>query len=352
MASGNIKRKQKKLSPDQKKERLDKHLIDDPDEYTIDYCWKAFIVNRMTRGCSDSSLDAYRRFYKKFINMLPIDEENKEGVPYFPVNMIDEDAIKATFIASLKNKDGSPVSQQTINHYMRSYRAFGNYCEAEGYIPVGFTCPIKEVDPPVKEVYTEAELKRLLKEPDIDDFVAYRCFAIITLILTTGARSNTIRNIKIRDFDPETGYINFNTTKANKTIKEGLDPRCCEVLRKFVERWRSFYDTEPTDYLFCNMNEGQLSRDSLCKSIAKYNNDRGVEKTSLHLFRHTFAKMWITSGGDIITLAKVLTHSELEMVKRYSNLYSTDLKAEISEHSALAQLRPGSKKSIKSKSKG
>ncbi len=341
--------KRKNLTPEQKKTRLDKKFVDDDNEYNIDYCWKAFIVNRMTRGNTEASLAAYRRFYKKLCAMLPPDPETGLGVANFPIGMIDEDAIKATFINSLRNKDGTPVSQQTINHYMRSYRAFGNFCEEEGYIPVGFTCPVKEVDPPIKEVYTEAELKRLLKEPDIENFVEYRSYAIITLILTTGARSNTILNIKVSDFDAETGYIIFNTTKAHTTIKEGLDPKCIGILRKYVERWRSFDDTKSTDYLFCNAYGDQMSRGTLAKSIKEYNQSRNVEKSSIHLLRHTFAKMWITSGGDIITLSKVLTHSELEMVKRYSNLYSTDLKAEIQEHSVISQLNPKKGKSLKTK---
>lgn len=350
MAHNNIRTKKKNLTPEQKKTRLDKPFHDDPDEQTIDYCWKSFIVNRMVRGCTEDSLNAYKRFYKKLCEMVPPDE-NGLGVPNWPIGMIDLDEIKSIFINSLKKKDGSPVNAQTKNHYLRSYRAFGNYCDEEGYIPTGFTLPIKEVEPEIKDVYTEAELKRLLKEPDIEDFVAYRSYAIITLILTTGARSKTILNLRIADFDPQTGYINFNTTKAHKSIKEGLDPACVQVLRRYVERWRSFDDTKPMDYLFCNYKEEQLSRSSLCKTIREYNLARDVDKTSLHLFRHTFAKNWITTGGDIISLAKVLTHSELEMVKRYSNLYSTDLKKEVLEHSIISTLGPKPKQTLKTKPK-
>ena len=52
--------------------------------------------------------------------------------------------------------------------------------------------------------------------------------------------------------------------------------------------------------------------------------------------------MWITDGGDLISLAQVLTHSELDMVKRYANLYGTDIKDKIMEHSPLSQLRTNS----------
>ena len=351
MGKGNIKNKRKNLTPDQKKKRLDT-LNSDVDEYTIDYCWKAFMVNRETRGNTQASLDAYRRFYKKLCAVVPPEPNPDLAIPNWGISFIDEDVFKVAFVLSLKDKNGKQVSQQTVNHYLRSYRAFGHFCEDQGYIPAGFSCPVKEVEPPLKEVYSEAELKKLLKEPNIEDFVAYRSFAIINLILTTGARSNTIRNIRIRDFNPETGYIRFNTTKAHKVIEEGLDNNCVEVLRKFVERWRSFADTDPAEYLFCNVDEHQISRDSLCKSIAKYNNDRGVEKTSLHLFRHTFAKMWLTSGGDVVSLARVLTHSELEMVKRYANLYSSDVKQEIQQHSALAQIKGKTRgPSIKRRSK-
>jgi len=351
MAKGNnIKSGKKPLTDRQKKKRLDSFLIDDPDSYSIDYCWRAFLINREIRGNSKASLEAYKRFYKKFCSMFSV-LENGANPADLPVALISDDAIMITFISTLKKPDGTPVNDQTKNHYMRSYRAFGNFCEEEGYIPSGFRCPIKEVEPPPKDVYTDAELKRLLKEPNIEDFTAYRSFAVITLILTTGARANTIRNIRISDFDPETGYISFNTTKAHKVVKIGLDPQCIYVLNQFIKRWRSFDDTAPSDYLFCNKTEEQITRDGLSKSIAEYNKDRGVEKTSLHLLRHTFAKKWILDGGDIITLSKVLTHSELEMVKRYSNLYGTDVKAEIEQHSTVAQLRATKRKNIKTRSK-
>ena len=94
-----------------------------------------------------------------------------------------------------------------------------------------------------------------------------------------------------------------------------------------------------------------MTRSGLTSAIRNYNLRRGVNKTSIHLFRHTFAKNWITSGGDLITLSKVLTHSELEMVKRYSNLYAYDVKEEMEQHSALSKLRTKSGATLTTKHK-
>ncbi|MCL2697847.1 MAG: tyrosine-type recombinase/integrase, partial [Oscillospiraceae bacterium] len=64
----------------------------------------------------------------------------------------------------------------------------------------------------------------------------------------------------------------------------------------------------------------------MVSAIQTYNRNRGVEKTSIHLFRHIFAKNWIMNGGDIFRLQKILGHSSLEMVKEYVSMLGVDIK--------------------------
>ena len=59
--------------------------------------------------------------------------------------------------------------------------------------------------------------------------------------------------------------------------------------------------------------------------LASYNRSKGVEKTSAHLYRHTFAKKWILNGGDIFRLQKILGHSDLTVVKEYVQMFGQDL---------------------------
>ncbi len=98
---------------------------------------------------------------------------------------------------------------------------------------------------------------------------------------------------------------------------------------------------ENQQYLFPSSfvdSNSPMSRSNLGHSIADYNERRGVHKTSFHLFRHTFAKRWITSGGDLHMLQKILGHSTMDMVTYYSNIWGNDLRPSIEKHSVLATL--------------
>ena len=82
----------------------------------------------------------------------------------------------------------------------------------------------------------------------------------------------------------------------------------------------------PTDYLFCDEMGNQFSENGLRLAVARYNKSRGVDKTSVHLFRHTFARKYlIDCGGNAFTLQKLLGHSTLKMTKHYCNVFDADI---------------------------
>lgn len=339
MGKESISKQKKQATPEQKRKRLKANYSEFTGlEHSFEHAFLMFIADQEAKGNSKSTITYYKSFYKK---LLPITENGQ-----MPVNMMTQMGFVNIFLATLGD-----INQQSKNTYLRAYRAFGNYLERKGILD-GFECPIKEIEPPLKNVYTMSELKALTTRPNVERFEDFRNYMIIVLVLSTGARANTLINIKLDDVDLDEGYITFNTTKANKVVRIGLDKKALRELKEYINLWRSGTDVRADDYLFCNVYGEQLTRSGLSKAIRHYNESRGVSKTSIHLLRHTFAKNWITSGGDIITLAKVLTHSELEMVKRYSNLYGTDIKKEIYEHSTMSQLRTNSGPTLTSRKKG
>lgn len=279
--------------------------------YLVKHCWGHFMLSQSEKGNSKETQAYYSRCYKKIV-ACPL-TENGEAT----IKVLEMPGFQFSFIQSLGD-----VSQQTINSYLRGLRSFGNFCVEKGYID-SFECHIKEVTPPAKQVYTDREIAKLMKKPNLKDFGDYRMYCIIGLILNTGARSNTILNIKICDVELDDGYITFNKLKNNGIVRLGLERKVKNDLAEWITYWRYGKGAEETDYLFCNEYGEQMTRSTLAKAMAHYNRSRGVEKTSIHLLRHTFAKKWITSGGDIITLARVLTHNELE-IQRASKVVEKD----------------------------
>jgi integrase/recombinase XerD len=235
------------------------------------------------------------------------------------------------YITFLKDKD---INVITINSYLRGIRAVINY-----FIELGYTMPFKitllKTEKVIKQTYTDAEIKLLLRKPDVSkcNFAEYRNWVIVNYLLATGNRASTVVNIKIENVDLDNETIILTKTKNRKQQIIPISRSLVPILREYIKYRKG--NTE--NYLFCNVYGNKLTVYALQHTIYKYNKSRGVQKTSLHLFRHTFAKKWILNGGDIFRLQKLLGHSSLEMVKEYVNMFSEDLLQNFNQFNPLEQ---------------
>ena len=312
-------------------------------DFTIDFCYNAFLLAISERGYAQVTIYNYKYFYKKLLTPF-LEKYFKTTPKEVTVEILETEPTVLLFQNYIR--ETRKLGDNTLFSYMKNLKAFGRWCVQMGYME-DFHCTVKKVETDIKEVYTVKELEKLTVRPAITDFYNFRAYLMIMLMLNTGARRTTLANIKLCDIEFEEGYINFNTTKTGKVMRLGLERKTKRDLLEWMTYWRINKGATANDYLFCNHYGGKLHTSTISKIIADYNKSKGVEKTSVHLFRHTFAKMWITSGGDIISLARVLTHKELDMVKHYSNLYGGDIKKEIEEHSIISQLKAKSGKTLK-----
>ena len=248
-------------------------------------------------------------------------------------------------IVSMRDAGLSPNS---INSYTRVLKSFFSWCNEQGMTRLNI--PLYKAEETVKETYSDAELTALLKKPDIrkTTFAEYRDWVIVNFLLNCGSRAATVRAIQIRDVDLDGGVVFYRHTKNRKAQVIPLCSPMIAILREYG-RYRG---GEPTDYLFCTETGTQLTENGLRQSIARYNMRRGVQKTSIHLFRHTFARKYlIDCGGDAFTLQKLLGHSTLAMTKHYCAIYDADLTKNYDNFSPLAQMKASGAK-IKMAAKG
>lgn len=293
-------------------------------------CFEDFMLSKKAQGLSEKTLDSYKNHFHAA--GLFIDWSNSIR----DIRQKDIDQL----ICQLRDKG---LKSHTIATYIVTIKTFFSWARKEGLSTLNV--PLYKVEDSIKETYTDDELRLLLKKPNLRKcaFSEYRNWVIINMLLNSGCRAATLRNIKISDIDLEGGICYFRHTKNKKAQ---VSPLCSEMKHILQEYMRVRKGTE-NDYLFPNEFNGQMSENCLVSAIQRYNRSRGVAKTSIHLFRHTFARKYLLDcGGNAFTLQKLLGHSTLEMTRKYCELFNADLINDYDIHSPLSQLKSKSEKII------
>jgi len=210
----------------------------------------------------------------------------------------------------------------TTNTYLRGIRALFYYFMQEGYTK-RFKIKLPKQKKTIKETYSSADLDRLLKKPDLKKctFSEYRSWVMINYLVGTGNRIRTAVNVQIKHLDFDNGLILLAETKNGRPIIIPMANSLSQILKEYLV----YRKGEPDDYVFCDLHGKQLTCDGVTTVLYRYNRRRGVEKTSVHLYRHFFAKHWVMNGGDRNELQTILGHSSPAMVQEYVDIYGKDL---------------------------
>ena len=243
------------------------------------------------------------------------------------------------FIVELR--DNPLLNDQSLNTYARDLKTIMRFFMKREYIPY-FKIEVPKADKQPIETYTDRELQVLLKKPNLKHctFTEYKSWVMTNFLLSTGVRRNSIINIKIKDVDLEADVVHINITKSRKPIIIPLNADIKKILQEYLQYRKGGED----EYLFCNVFGGKVSSSSVYHQIYEYNKSRGINKTGMHRYRHTFAKKWVTMGGNVVTLQKILGHSSLEITQNYLNIFVSDIKKDIEEFNILREFK---KESIK-----
>ena len=290
---------------------------------TIENCFADYIAKCKARNLSEKTIEMYNIRFSVFQKYLNGKELNPSEIDLEVIN---------EFILFLQKRGCNDI---TVQSYIRDIRAFFYYLMKSGFTPE-YKIKLPKADKRIKETYTDEELKKLLKKPNLKrcEFNEYKMWVFSNYLLATGNRISTVLNLQIRDLDFDNNVIQLNKMKNRKAQIVPMASSLAVILKEYL----TYRKGELDDYVFCNSYGGQGEIRSYQEMLAKYNRTRGVSKTSAHLYRHTFAKRWILNGGDIFRLQKLLGHSDLTVVKEYVNMFSSDLSKDYSDYNPLDTL--------------
>ncbi len=280
---------------------------------TFEQAYHLFIREKKLLNREQKTIDDYNFAYNLFINFFDKNKEPKE---------IDK-KLFFDYVEYLQ-KEKADLSDNSINTYLRNLRAIIYYMMNEGYIQY-FKIKLPKVTENQKVTYTDEELLKLIVKPDFKrcKWCDVRNWAMVCYFIATGNRQKTVSYLKIGDIDFVNNII---VMRNNKNSKINTCP-LTDNLKKVLKEYLLYRGGESDDYLFCSVYGERLTENGIKIAVRKYNNSRGVEKTSTHLFRHTFATNWAKSGGSASELKTILGHSTITMSDKYVHLYGNQLQS-------------------------
>lgn len=296
---------------------------------TVEEAFEIFIRKCKVRNLSDQTIRNYNHTIIHFIRFI----ESENAINSITVDTVDE------YVLWLKEHNN--INEITCVSYLRALRVFLYYCMDCNYL-TKFTIMIPKTDKKLKETYTNEEIERLPNKPKVNScsFAEYRTWVFENHLLGTGNRISTALNVCISDLDFDGGMILLRKMKNRKQQVIPLSRTLSEILQEYL----TIRGGEPEDYLFCNEYGQKAAIRSYQDLVKKFNVERNVNKTSCHLFRHTFAKNWIIAGGDVFRLQKILGHSDLTITREYVQMFGTDLMMDFEKFNPLDRLSKNQEK--------
>ena len=290
---------------------------------TLDEAFEQFIEEKEANNLSKSTL----RNYKQSYNMFYTYHKLSSGTYLTEIKM----PLFFKWINHMKNDE---IRAQSINHYLRDWRCFMNWCYERELIDEAITIKEIEAQEGLPKMYEDDELQKMLEKPRAGDgFSDWRSWAIISTVYATGLRASTICALTIEDLSFQREEIVIEKQKNKHAGILPLTPALASCLKEYIKKWMR--DAAPTDWLFPSITGEQFNVGALNHAIDRYCKARGLEGHGIHSVRHNFARDMIVNGGGEYRLQKYLQHSNIQMSQHYVKLFSQDLKKDAEEYSPL-----------------
>jgi site-specific recombinase XerD len=193
----------------------------------------------------------------------------------------------------------------TANNRYRSLQRYFKWLVEEGEIksnPMANMHPPKVPENP-PEVLSEQDLTKLLKVCSGAQFEDRRDTAIIRLLLDTGTRRSELAGLTLGDIalDQQTLKV---TGKGSRVRYVPYGRKAARDLDRYLRARAQHRDaTAPQLWLG---RAGAMTSNGIYQAVKDRASQAGLGKVYCHLFRHTFAHMWLADDGaegDLMTLA-------------------------------------------------
>jgi integrase/recombinase XerD len=219
-------------------------------------------------------------------------------------------------------------STATVSRAVASLKCFFSYQIFKGRVKFN---PLNDIETvrtikKLPQILTNAEVERLLEQPECTDMKGYRDKAMLELLYATGIRVSELISLNKDDVNLSTGLIYCRSGDRERMIP--LYPAAVKALSDYINLVRHQMLALPNEpALFVNMSGERMSRQGFWKIIKHYQEKANIDKEiTPHTLRHSFAAHLLENGADLRSLQEMLGHADISSTQVYTQLVKKQLK--------------------------
>ncbi len=231
-----------------------------------------------------------------------------------------------------------PLSPYTIRKTVKILRGFGTWLEREGFPNPFDVLEIPSVPKSVVDTLRSEEVSQLLAAINPNTPHGARDHAMVLVMLDSGLRISEVAELRL----PVLDLVTRQARVLGKGRKERYIPfgqTTARALMRYISAFRPKPAKPEVDQVFLTLDGHPMTRNSIECVIRRLRLSTGIDRLHAHLLRHTFAVNFLSAGGDVESLRRILGHESLEVTKRYlSGLQAEQVKALYEDYSPVDRL--------------
>lgn len=239
------------------------------------------------------------------------------GMPLDPGHVTREHLTEwMRFLQRPVEEGGRGLTAQTALQRFRSTSRFFAYLVETDEIGES---PMAKMKPPrvpekLVPVISDGDLQRLFKVVAGTDFESRRDKAIISLFIDTGLRVSEMASIRLEDLDVnEREVIVLGKGRRHRSVRFVKETR--SDLQRYLLR-RAGHPHSSLSALWLG-KRGRMTSSGIYQMVQRRCEEAGIEPVHPHMFRHTFAHLYLKAGGNEGDLMRVTGWRSRQMVDRY-----------------------------------
>jgi len=265
------------------------------------------------RNLAKNTIEAYATDLNDYIDFLF--NRNVEKVE----NIKMEDVL--AYLTKLQKRHFSPL---TIARHLSAIRMFHRFLIGENITTEN---PVENIDSPklakkLPVVMDQAEIERLLDQPDVSKPRGLRDRALLEFAYATGVRVSELLAIEQNNIQVETQLVRI-FGKGAKVRLIPVGEQALDYVDQYLKNSRPLLkkEDESNNTLFLNHFGRPLSRMGFWKILRKYAVQANITKQiSPHSIRHSFATHLIEGGADLRAVQEMLGHVNISTTQIYTHL--------------------------------